>query len=90
MNEGVKMDKKITNNEIAYYINNVKEAYILFNIEGDDLTVTKTYVGDALRGKGMARMLMDDVMNYAKNKYNVKATCSYAIKYLGNLENEKN
>ena len=84
------MDKKITNNEIAYYINDAKEAYVLFDINGDDLTVIKTYVGEALRGKGMAKMLMDDVMNYAKDRYNVKATCSYAIKYLGSLENEKN
>lgn len=84
------MDKKITNNEIAYYINDTKEAYVLFDINGDDLTVFKTYVGEALRGKGMAKMLMDDVMNYAKDRYNVKATCSYAIKYLGSLENEKN
>lgn len=84
------MDKKITNNEIAYYINDTKEAYVLFDINGDDLTVIKTYVGEALRGKGMAKMLMDDVMNYAKDRYNVKATCSYAIKYLGSLENEKN
>lgn len=77
------MEKRITNQEISYYNNGVKEAYVLYNIKGTTLTVTKTYVSDSLRGRGIARMLMDDVMSYArKNGYNVEATCSYAIEYL--------
>lgn len=77
------MEKIINKNEIAYYINDCKEAFVAFNITNNILTVTKTYVSDSLRGQGIARKLMDDVMAYAKREgYQVMATCSYAIKYL--------
>lgn len=81
------MEKRITSQEISYYDNGVKEAYVLYTIVGKTLTVTKTYTSDNLRGRGIARMLMDDVMSYArKNGYHVEATCSYAIEYLEKLK----
>lgn len=51
--------------------------------EGNDITIDKTFVSEALRGQKMAGRLVERVYQYAKdNHLNIKATCSYAASWL--------
>ena len=60
--------------------------YIDFELENNILNVTHTFVDPSQRGKGLAKLMMNEIYNYSKkNNYQIKASCSYAIKYLENL-----
>lgn len=53
--------------------------YIFINKEA--INVNHTFVDPSLRGEGIARKLMDEVVIYAKeNNLKIKPTCSYAVK----------
>lgn len=48
----------------------------------NEITITHTFVDSSLRGQGIAKKLVEEVISIAqKEKYNIRATCSYAIRY---------
>ncbi len=58
-------------------------AYITYDDQQGNMHLTHTIVPDALAGKGLAKALLEDVLQHIK-KDNKKAVakCSYIIKYL--------
>ena len=57
-------------------------AYITYDDQDGNMHLTHTIVPDALAGKGLAKMLLEDVLEQIKND-NKKAVaqCSYIVKY---------
>lgn len=57
-------------------------AYITYDDQNGEMHLTHTIVPDALAGKGLARTLLEDVLQEIK-KENKKAVaqCSYIVKY---------
>ena len=57
-------------------------AYITYDDQNGNMHLTETQVPEALAGKGLARMLLEDVLKEIK-KENKKAVaqCSYIVKY---------
>ena len=57
-------------------------AYITYDDQNGNMHLTHTIVPDALAGKGLARTLLEDVLQEIK-KANKKAVakCSYIVKY---------
>ena len=48
----------------------------------NEITITHTFVSPVLRGQGIAKELIEQVILYAKeNNLKIKATCSYAVSY---------
>ncbi|WP_431028237.1 GNAT family N-acetyltransferase [Lysinibacillus sp. LZ02] len=44
------------------------------------MTMDHTYVSDELRGQGVAKKLLDEAANYAReNNLKMKAVCSYVV-----------
>ena len=62
-----------------------KKAFIEYTLSDDVLVIESTKVDPSLRGQGIAAILVDYAVMFArKNNYKVKATCSYARKQLNN------
>ncbi|WJG09912.1 GNAT family N-acetyltransferase [Aliiglaciecola sp. LCG003] len=57
-------------------------AYITYDVQGDKVHLTHTIVPDDLAGKGLAKTLLEDVLEEIK-KANKKAVaqCSYVVRY---------
>lgn len=57
-------------------------AYIIYDEQKGEMHLTHTKVPDELAGKGLAKILLEDVLEQIKND-NKKAVakCSYIIKY---------
>ena len=57
-------------------------AYITYNDQDGNMHLTETQVPEALAGKGLARILLEDVLQEIE-KANKKAVakCSYIVKY---------
>lgn len=78
------MNKKIYQDKILYLDdNNSIVAEIDFPKTGvNEITITHTFVDSSLRGQGIAKKLVEEVISIAqKEKYNIRATCSYAMRY---------
>ncbi len=78
------MNKKIYQDKIVYLDdNNSIVAEIDFPKTGvNEITITHTFVDSYLRGQGIAKKLVEEVISIArKEKYNIRATCSYAMRY---------
>ena len=59
------------------------EAYVLYSIDDEKLTIHSTYVPKLLEGKGIASKLTKECYEYAKSKkLKPAATCSYAVVWL--------
>lgn len=55
---------------------------IEFVKDGNELTITHTIVNPLFRGQGIAKILMEKVIELAKEKgYKIIPVCSYAISY---------
>lgn len=80
------MEKIINENSIVYKENNKVVAEIDFpSTNENEITITHTFVDESLRGQGMAKKLVLEVIAIAKEKsITLKATCSYAKKFLEN------
>ena len=80
------MSHKLIHNEAEskyeYHIDG-HVAYITYNEDADgNMELTHTIVPDALAGKGLARMLLEDVLEeLKKNNKKAVAECSYIVKY---------
>jgi len=58
-------------------------------LDDNTILVDHTFVDDSLRGQGIAAKLMLEVIKYAKeNNKNIKATCSYALKWFEKNKDE--
>lgn len=56
---------------------------ITTKLTSDSLTVDSVYTVHAFRGQGMARMMMDQVYDFAKqNELKIIPVCSYAVAYM--------
>lgn len=78
------MNKKIYQDKIVCLDdNNSIVAEIDFPKTGvNEITITHTFVDSSLRGQGIAKKLVEEVISIArKEKYNIRATCSYAMRY---------
>ena len=68
---------------VYFYIGeslDTKQAYIKFKIEDNVLVLKSTVVDESLRGQGIAALLVEHVVHYARaNKLLVKPLCSYAV-----------
>lgn len=80
------MEKIVNENNIIYMINDKVVAEIDFpSTNENEITITHTFVDESLRGQGMAKKLVLEVIAIAKDKnLALKATCSYAKKFLEN------
>ncbi len=55
---------------------------IEFIIDGNELTITHTIVNPLFRGQGIAKILMEKVIEMAKEKgLKIIPVCSYAVSY---------
>lgn len=78
------MNKKNYDDRIIYVNDNDSiVAEIDFPKTGvNEITITHTFVDSSLRGQGIAKKLVEEVISIAqKEKYNIRATCSYAMRY---------
>ena len=75
----------VHNKKLAHYEYHIEGAiaYITYDEKHGKLHLTHTVVPDELSGKGLAKMLLEDVLKQIK-KDNKKAVaqCSYIVKYL--------
>lgn len=80
------MKKIINENNIVYMVDDKVVAEIDFPLTNEnEITITHTFVDESLRGQGMAKKLVLEVIAIAKEKnLTLKATCSYAKKFLEN------
>lgn len=77
---------ELENNTLNAIENENIVGYIDFELEDNVLNVIHTFVDSSQRGKGLAKKMMDEIYNYSlNNNYKIKASCSYAIKYLEDL-----
>ncbi len=67
-----------------FYVENEKQeklAHISYQVESDDIIVANsTFVDPSLRGKGMAKKLLDRLAAYAReNNLKIRPLCSYVV-----------
>ena len=76
-----KLAKKSPNHfAYEYEQNGQKLAEIEWNLRNDLMDMTHTYVSDALRGQGVAKKLLDQAAQYAReNHYKMNPICSYVV-----------
>lgn len=59
------------------------EAEINYQVQDGEIDIHRTFVPDSLRGKGLAGILAEAALSYAKEQHlKVIANCSYIEKYL--------
>jgi len=60
-----------------------KHSYLKYSIEGGDMKILSTYTPEEFRGRGLAAILMEEAIKYAKeNNLRIVPVCSYAKYYL--------
>lgn len=58
---------------------------IIFSLENNTIKILSTTTREDQRGKGLAKILTEEIVNYAKqNNCKIIPICSYAIKYFEN------
>lgn len=74
---------KKNNNKIYLEDNNKIIAEIEYEEKNNAYIITHTFVDESLRGQGIAKQLVEQVIEEAKkNNKEITATCSYAKKIL--------
>lgn len=70
----------IRENDIFYIKGeNGKDAYISFVINDGVLTIEHTVVSDKLKGQGIGKLLVKEVVDYVRaNKWKINSTCWFA------------
>lgn len=65
-------------------------AEVTFIEDNNTLVIDHTFVDGSLRGQGIAKKLVDRVVDFAKeNKKKVGATCSYGVKLMDGNDDYK-
>lgn len=58
------------------------KAEITYSIYNGVMRVDHTFVPDSMRGKGIAKKLVLEVIDYAKeNNYKIEPVCSYVVSF---------
>lgn len=74
----------IKKNNCSFYIGekaSLPEAIIEYQLKEKILYATKTYVSENLRNQGIAKKLLDKLVEYARqNKYKIFPVCIYVTK----------
>ncbi len=77
------MKTTIENNILYIKENDQMLAYVTFPFSGDKVVnINHTFTAPQMRGKGLAKILLDDLYVHLKEKgYKATPTCSYAVTY---------
>ncbi|PPT77243.1 GNAT family N-acetyltransferase [Xanthomonas arboricola pv. populi] len=60
-----------------------QRAELAYRLEGERMTITHTHVPDAIGGRGIAAVLVEAALAYARRQgYKVVPACSYAQAYI--------
>ena len=72
-----------------YCIIDGQKCVVEYSVHPGALEFIHTYVPEALRGKGIAKMMYDEIARYLK-EHHLKAipTCSYAEKYFSDYKEQ--
>ena len=66
------------------------KAYLSYNIFNDKINLSSTFTPPELRGKGIAKIIVEYAFNYAKeNNLKVIPTCSYVQAFVERNDNYK-
>lgn len=84
------MNFVIENSKILALENDKKIGFLSFEINNEELTILSTVVYPEARGKGVAKLLNEEVFKYAKklNIKKIKIICSYSQKYFLQNKNQ--
>jgi predicted GNAT family acetyltransferase len=81
---------KINKSGNMFYVGDTVEnrlAEITYRQKGNTLIIDHTLVKDELRGQGVAKKLVDEVVSYARSEnLKIYPVCSYAVKILAGKE----
>ena len=67
------------------------QAYLSYNVFDDKIDLSYAYTPPELRGKGIAKIVVEYAFNYAKEKdLKVIPTCSYVQAFVERNDNYKN
>lgn len=73
---------EIENERFVADINGDK-AYAVYNLQGDIIKLNSTYTPPHLRGRGIAKIIVETVFKYAKeNNLKVQPICSYVKTFI--------
>lgn len=76
------MEKRFLEDKIEYIYEGEALAYVRFSKNNGRLLVRSTYVDSSLRGQGVAKKLMEDILAMAEDeKLSIQSECSYANSY---------
>lgn len=79
------MSFEVRRTKSVFYISfpDVEEkAFLRYRVEGDRMHLIATYTPPKYRGKGIARMLVEEALRFAEEKgLKIVPICSYAIYY---------
>ena len=78
------MEFKQEINKFVLYNDDGKQqiGYITFKLDKSTLIILHTFVSPLFQGQGMAKILIEKVINYAKEqKFMIKPVCSYSVSY---------
>ena len=84
------MNFVIENSKILAFENDKKIGFLSLEINNEELTLLSTVVYPEARGKGVAKLLNEEVFKYAKtlNIKKIKIICSYSQKYFLQNKNQ--
>ena len=73
-------DKGNNHGALEYELNGERVAEITWVVRDNVMNMNHTYVSDVLRGKGVAKKLLDAAADYAReNNLKMNAICSYVV-----------
>ncbi|MEM5811326.1 MAG: GNAT family N-acetyltransferase [Candidatus Aenigmatarchaeota archaeon] len=75
---------KVLKGKNKFYVKlNGNEAHLLFRVEGNKMNIYEVFVPEKYRGRGIAKKLTIEALNYAKsNKMKVVPKCSYVKEFI--------
>lgn len=88
------MEYIINKHENKFFIedelNNLIAEITFYFSDDKTIVIDHTYVSDSLKGKGVATMLLDKTVEYARNEnYKIVPLCSFAVKKLNESDKYK-
>ena len=79
-NDGFKVER--TSTVFFVRLPDGSKAYLKYSVVGDRLSLIETYTPEAYRGRGLAKLLVDEAVEYAVEKgLRIVPLCSYSVYY---------